>query len=183
MGAAVNQIAVSKVMLCFTLASHISHRAWHLSGCRSEAQHPMPVTQTTRSLSRWRGWLVSCLSRNEVIPFCEVYFFNKVKQNNLKGKHCVEVFMSDSLSCKLGYRLSWIHATGFRVKNDIYVCYIYGPNKFNINKPYISIGALQFYWVWQHCQNTTGAASSNNTEVSNKLSSELLLYRDPTEEQ
>lgn len=69
MGAAVNQIAVSKVMLCFTLAPHKSHRAWHLSGCRSEMQHPPPVTQTPRSPCRGSGWLVS-LSRNEVIPFC-----------------------------------------------------------------------------------------------------------------
>lgn len=55
--------------------------------------------------------------------------------------------------------------------------------KLNINKSQLSIGALQFYWVWQHCQNSTGAASSNNMEVSNKLSNELLLYRDLMEEQ
>lgn len=55
--------------------------------------------------------------------------------------------------------------------------------KLNINKSQLSIGALQFYWVWQHCQNSTGAASSNNMEVSNKLSNELLLYCDLTEEQ
>lgn len=55
--------------------------------------------------------------------------------------------------------------------------------KLNINKSLISIGALQFYWVWQHCQNTTGAASSNNVEVGNKLSNEFLLYRDLVGEQ
>lgn len=52
-----------------------------------------------------------------------------------------------------------------------------------MNKSWISIGALQFYWVWQHCQNTTGAASSNNVEAGNKLSNELLLSRDPIEKQ
>lgn len=70
MGAAVNQIALSKVMLCFTPASQKHRGAWHLSGCRSETRHPVPVTQTTQSLGRWKGWLVNRLSRNEVTPFC-----------------------------------------------------------------------------------------------------------------
>lgn len=61
---------------------------------------------------------------------------------------------------------------------------LYGVlTKLTMNKSWISIGALQFYWVWQHCQNTTASASSNNVEVGNKLSNELLLYRDPVEEQ
>lgn len=55
MGAAVNQNAVSKVMLCFTLASHKSHGAWHLSGCRAETRSAALLTQTLRPLSRWRG--------------------------------------------------------------------------------------------------------------------------------
>lgn len=90
MGAAVNQNAVSKVMLCFTLAPHKSHWAWHLSGCRSETRYAAPLTQTPRPLGRWRGWLVSCLLQNEVTSFCSVsiFFFNKVQQNNWKWKDC-----------------------------------------------------------------------------------------------
>lgn len=83
MGAAVNQIAFSKVMLCFTLASHKSLRAWHLSGCRCETRHPTAVTETPGSLSRWRG--LTCHMPIEKLGhpiLLGLPFFNKVKQNN-----------------------------------------------------------------------------------------------------
>lgn len=168
MGAAVNQIAVSKVMLCFTLASHKSHRAWHLSGCRSETQHPTPVTQTPTVPQQMEG-----LTRQSTVEkwghtilLDLLLFFNKVKQNKWKIKK------------------SGPHATGFRVQSDIYVLlYTRVSQNWLWKKCWLSIGVLLFYWVWQHCQNTTGAASSNNLEVGNKLSNELLLYRDPIEEQ
>lgn len=55
MGAAVNQNAVSKVMLCFTLASHKSHGARHLSGCRAETHNAAPLTQTLRPPQQMEG--------------------------------------------------------------------------------------------------------------------------------
>lgn len=42
MAAAVNQSALSKAMLCFTLASHQTHRVWHLSAYSCETWHPAP---------------------------------------------------------------------------------------------------------------------------------------------
>lgn len=86
------------------------------------------------------------------------------------------MFTSSSLSCKLCNRQRRIHATGLRGSNYIYVSFISGWTKLNINKSrQISIGALQFYWVCQHCQNSAGAASSNNMEVGYKLSNKVLV--------
>lgn len=88
MGAAVNQNAVSKVMLCFTLAPHKSHRAWHLSGCRSETRYAAPLTQTPRPLGRWRGWLVSCLLQkwgHFILLGLWVFFFFLIKCNKTTG--------------------------------------------------------------------------------------------------
>lgn len=109
MGAAVNQNAVSKVMLCFTLAPHKSHWAWHLSGCRSETRYAAPLTQTPRPLGRWRGWLVSCLLQNEVTSFCSVsiFFFYKVQQNNWKWKKQLSKRHMESLKERNSCRSFW----------------------------------------------------------------------------
>lgn len=58
-----------------------------------------------------------------------------------------------------------------------YLCLFYTSSAQN-HTYWISIGALGFYGVWQRCQNTSGAANSNNTQAGNKLSNALLLCRD-----
>lgn len=118
MGAAVNQIGVSKVMLCFTLASHKSHRARHLSGCRCETQHPTPVTQTPWSLGRWRGLTCQLPVEKWGHSILLGVLFYMVKRNRRKENIVFRV-----------YRELRIHATGFRVKRDIFVCFIWGFNK------------------------------------------------------
>lgn len=88
MGAAVNQNAVSKVMLCFTLASHKSHGARHLSGCRAETHNAAPLTQTLRPPQQMEG-LTRQLSVVEWGHFILLFFgFVFVEENNWKWKHC-----------------------------------------------------------------------------------------------
>lgn len=75
MGAAVNQNAVSKVMLCFTLASHKSHGARHLSGCRAEMHNAAPLTQTLRPPQQMEG-LTRQLSVVEWGHFILLFFWS-----------------------------------------------------------------------------------------------------------
>lgn len=159
-------------MLCFTLASHKSLRAWHLSGlsswnAASNASHWNP------RFPRQMEGLTCHMSIEKLGHSILARSFNKVQAKQLKEKamcSCVD----SSLSCKPGNRRNRIHSTSFRV-NMIFTLALYKVlTKLNTNKSRISIGALQFYWVWQHCQNTTGAASSNNVEVGNKLLNDFL---------